>query len=235
MIIFSFCIAFHKSRILDSFRSSYLKGTLLYSQVDWNDLRKICNIKVKGIFIISGLSYINSSTYDADNSLSVENVRNLTGSYKVQQKYFTKKIIRKYFQVGCVINVENWTKWLLGDPVYYFKYGSFLPSIKERLKEYFSRIFPLNTLSEFHSREIFPSHREVTIAVNSQADRFTGTSGLENLELKCFSSHCSRARHPRLAPGRPQGPPHPHVEHPLQPQHLQLLLRRGHGQTEHAV
>lgn len=105
----------------------------------------------------------------------------------------------------------------------------------EYKRKTFSRIFPLNTLSEFHSREIFPSHREVTIAVNSQADRFTGTSGLENLELKCFSSHCSRDRHPGLAPGRPQGPPHPHVEHPLQPQHLQLLLRRGHGETEHAI
>ena len=31
-------------------------------------------------------------------------------------------------QVGCVINVENWTKWLLAEPVHYFKYGSFLPS-----------------------------------------------------------------------------------------------------------
>ena len=89
--------------------------------------------------------------------------------------------------MGCVINVENWTKWLLGDPVYYFKYGAFLPSINERLKEYFSQYF-LNTLSEFHSREIFPSHREVTIAVNTQADTFTGTSGLENLEINPFSS-----------------------------------------------
>ena len=130
--------------------------------------------------------------------------------------------------------MENWTKWLLGDPVYYFKYGSFLPSKKERLKDIFLESF-LNLLLEFHSREIFPSHREVTIAVNTQSDRFTGTSGLENLELKYFPLTFAGDRHPRLETGRPQGSPHPHVEHPLQPQHLQLLLRRGHGQAEHAL
>ena len=30
---------------------------------------------------------------------------------------------------------------------------------------------------EFHTREIFPSHREVTIVVNKEEDKFTGTSG----------------------------------------------------------
>ena len=30
-----------------------------------------------------------------------------------------------FFQVRCIIHVENWTKWLLGHPVYYFKYGHF--------------------------------------------------------------------------------------------------------------
>ena len=29
------------------------------------------------------------------------------------------------FQVTCVLNVENWTKWVLTKPVFYIKYGSF--------------------------------------------------------------------------------------------------------------
>ena len=31
-------------------------------------------------------------------------------------------------QVTCVINIENWSKWLLDDPVYFIKYGAFRPS-----------------------------------------------------------------------------------------------------------
>ena len=30
---------------------------------------------------------------------------------------------------------------------------------------------------EYHAREVFPSHREASIVVNSEAERFTGTSG----------------------------------------------------------
>ena len=45
-----------------------------------------------------------------------------------------------------------------------------------------------NGFPGFHSREVFPSHREVAITVNTQSDRFTGTSGLDRdisiLEIK---------------------------------------------------
>ena len=56
-----------------------------------------------------GLSYINSSGLNTVNTLSLGGLQNLTHSH----------------QIGCVINIENWSKWLLGYPVYYFKHGSF--------------------------------------------------------------------------------------------------------------
>ena len=61
----------------------------------------------------------------------------------------------------------------MGDPIYYFKYGEFLPSLYRKLDQERSAIKVL----EFHTREIFPSHREVTIVVNKEEDKFTGTSG----------------------------------------------------------
>ena len=60
----------------------------------------------------SGLSFVNSTNYFLNDKMTVRDLQNTTNKYKV----------------GCVINLENWTKWLLGDPIYYFKYGSFLPS-----------------------------------------------------------------------------------------------------------
>jgi hypothetical protein len=56
-----------------------------------------------------GLSYMNSSGLNTVNTLSLGGLQNLTHSH----------------QIGCVLNIENWSKWLLGNPVYYFKYGSF--------------------------------------------------------------------------------------------------------------
>ena len=56
-----------------------------------------------------GLSYINTSSINTVNTLS------LTGLHNITHKH----------QIGCIINIENWTKWNLGYPVYYFKYGKF--------------------------------------------------------------------------------------------------------------
>ena len=39
-----------------------------------------------------------------------------------------EKLTNAIPQVTCVINIENWSKWLLDDPVYYIKYGAFRPS-----------------------------------------------------------------------------------------------------------
>ena len=68
--------------------------------------------KKLNLFFISGLSFVNSTNYFLNEKMTVRDLQNTTNKYKV----------------GCVINLENWTKWLLGDPIYYFKYGSFLPS-----------------------------------------------------------------------------------------------------------
>jgi hypothetical protein len=29
-------------------------------------------------------------------------------------------------EMRCLINIENWTQWLMGYPVFYFKHGTFL-------------------------------------------------------------------------------------------------------------
>ena len=62
--------------------------------------------------------------------MKVKNLKNLTEGYKVNLCNELKQCAKLMCvaQVGCVINVENWTKWLLAEPVHYFKYGSFLPS-----------------------------------------------------------------------------------------------------------
>jgi hypothetical protein len=67
-------------------------------------------------------------------------------------------------QVSCIVNVENWSKWLLSYPVYYFKHGTFHP--------------------RFHDRDVFPAHREVVVVVNQQDASFTGTSGTLAWELE---------------------------------------------------
>ena len=44
------------------------------------------------------------------------------------QKIYLRITKNPLLQVTCVINIENWSKWLLDDPVYYIKYGAFRPS-----------------------------------------------------------------------------------------------------------
>ena len=56
-----------------------------------------------------GLSYMNTSGLNTASTLS------LAGIQQITQKH----------QIGCSINIENWAKWNMGYPVYYFKYGQF--------------------------------------------------------------------------------------------------------------
>ena len=45
-----------------------------------------------------------------------------------------------------MINIENWSKWLLDDPVYYIKYGAFRPSES-------SEFVLIKQTNVFHERE----------------------------------------------------------------------------------
>jgi len=72
-------------------------------------------------------------------------------------------------QVSCTISIENWSKWLLANPVYYLQYGKWSQN--------------------HHEREIFPSHREVLIAVNDGQKSFTGSSGSVAWELEEMGVH----------------------------------------------
>jgi len=100
-----------------------------------------------------GLSYMNTSGLNTASTLS------LAGIQQITQKH----------QIGCSINIENWAKWNMGYPVYYFKYGQFH--------------------TEFHEREVFPSHREVLLTVNNGDNSFTGTSGTVAWELEDQNVH----------------------------------------------
>ena len=57
-----------------------------------------------------GLSFINSSSLGGVTRTSLGDIRNLTQSAAT---------------VSATINIVNWSRWLLGYPVYYFKYGHF--------------------------------------------------------------------------------------------------------------
>ena len=74
-------------------------------------------------------------------------------------------------QVTCVINIENWSKWLLDDPVYYIKYGAFRPSESSE----FFLIKQTNVSCVPWEREVFfyfsyksESRRRVFISTKSQ-------------------------------------------------------------------
>ena len=57
-----------------------------------------------------GLSFINSSGLSSVTRSSVAEIHNNTASRSA---------------VSATINIVNWSRWLLGYPVYYFKYGHF--------------------------------------------------------------------------------------------------------------
>ena len=59
-----------------------------------------------------GLSFINSSGLSSVTRSSVAEIHNNTASGAA---------------VSATINIVNWSRWLLGYPVYYFRYGQFRP------------------------------------------------------------------------------------------------------------
>ena len=72
-----------------------------------------------------GLSFINSSGLSSVTRSTVGQIHNNTASGAA---------------VSATINIVNWSRWLLGYPVYYFRYGHFKHG-KHRVFEYFlSRI-----------------------------------------------------------------------------------------------
>ena len=73
-------------------------------------------ISQRNTLIQPGLSYVNSSSIVSGNTLSISHLRNISSRS----------------EVSCIINMENWSKWLLGNPVIYSKYGSFLQSIMNK-------------------------------------------------------------------------------------------------------
>ena len=120
-------------------------------------------ISQRNSLIQAGLSYTGSG-----NSRNMTELRNITTST----------------EVSCIINLENWSKWLLGKPVSYSKYGSFLPGME------MNKVSQIEVkVSAFHPREVFSSHREVAIAVSNLDSSFTGTSGTFALQLGTQSLH----------------------------------------------
>jgi len=109
----------------------------------------------RDILIQDGLSYTNRSASNPQvaPSIRLEDVRNVTNGHEIR----------------CIINIENWTKWLLGYPVFYLKHGTFQKG--------------------FHEREVFPSHREIVITGNHADHSFTGTSGIIGWELEDQNVH----------------------------------------------
>ena len=67
-------------------------------------------ISQQSSLIQPGLSFINSSNLAGISRVTLEDINNATVSTS---------------QISCTINVVNWSRWLLGYPVYYFKYGHF--------------------------------------------------------------------------------------------------------------
>ena len=57
-----------------------------------------------------GLSFINNSNMASVTMMDIRDIHNLTSSNHV---------------LSASINIVNWSRWLLGYPVYYFKYGHF--------------------------------------------------------------------------------------------------------------
>lgn len=111
-------------------------------------------ISQQSSLIQPGLSFINSSNLAGISRVTLEDINNATVSTS---------------QISCTINVVNWSRWLLGYPVYYFKYGHFK--------------------NGYHEREVFPSHSEVVVMVNDEESKFTGTSGTIAWELEEENVH----------------------------------------------
>ena len=64
----------------------------------------------KEFLIQPGLSFINSSNLAGISRVTLDDIHNVTMASST---------------ISTTINVVNWSRWLLGYPVYYFRYGHF--------------------------------------------------------------------------------------------------------------
>ena len=67
-------------------------------------------VSQQDVLIQPGLSFINNSNMASVSMISIGDIHNITTSHH---------------QLSCSINLVNWSRWLLGYPVHYFKYGHF--------------------------------------------------------------------------------------------------------------
>ena len=67
-------------------------------------------VSQQDVLIQPGLSFINNSNMASVSMISIRDIHNMTTSHH---------------QLSCSINLVNWSRWLLGYPVHYFKYGHF--------------------------------------------------------------------------------------------------------------
>ena len=67
-------------------------------------------VSQQDILIQPGLSFINNSNMASVSMISLGDIHNMTTSHH---------------QLSCSINLVNWSRWLLGYPVHFFKYGHF--------------------------------------------------------------------------------------------------------------
>ena len=71
-------------------------------------------VSQQDLLIQPGLSFINNSNMASVSMISMADIHNMTSSHH---------------QLSCSINLVNWSRWLLGYPVHYFKYGHFQRSL----------------------------------------------------------------------------------------------------------
>ena len=82
-------------------------------------------VSQQDLLIQPGLSFINNSNMASVSMISLGDIHNMTTSHH---------------QLSCSINLVNWSRWLLGYPVHYFKYGHFKQGEENNMIYSFERV-----------------------------------------------------------------------------------------------
>ena len=82
-------------------------------------------VSQQDLLIQPGLSFINNSNMASVSMISMADIHNMTSSHH---------------QLSCSINLVNWSRWLLGYPVHYFKYGHFKQGEENNMIYSFERV-----------------------------------------------------------------------------------------------
>ena len=82
-------------------------------------------VSQQDLLIQPGLSFINNSNMASVSMISMADIHNMTSSHH---------------QLSCSINLVNWSRWLLGYPVHYFKYGHFKQGEENNIIYSFERV-----------------------------------------------------------------------------------------------